>query len=329
MKKWFCLILALACLLFAGSFAESGDDGDWDGDALGVDALFDGTWWESGDLQLESVWQDGSYRISVLDGESRLSYLCAEDPETGYKVSTGAAEGDAGLADQGGAVFRFEEKDNTGRIIWQKPDGSETAFTRIEDPLDRTEWYAENRTVIIYWRGQKNYEVVSLYSTPEEYVIWTYECVLEGETLSGSGQRNTSSGSADTSGSFTFGENRSVLTWRDDAEGIEVPFEAVDKALTQETWANENGSISIFFSRGYYDVHVFEYETETESAFLCSFDPFSGTLTALEPSRIDFDALKGDFYLDPALYTGTAVFVKTDADHLVWQEKDETFLRGF
>ena len=76
-------------------------------------------------------------------------------------------------------------------------------------------------------------------------------------------------------------------------------------------------------------MHVFDYETETESAFLCSFDPFSGTLTALEPSRIDFDALKGDFYLDPALYTGTAVFVKTDADHLVWQEKDETFLRGF
>jgi len=335
MKKLFCLTLALMLLLVTGVFSEAAPDPaeepkeDLSGDTIAVDADFDGTYWESEGLQMEAVWQDGYYKIAIRDGEKELSYLCREDPETGDKVSIGTGMPEDDQADKGVASFHCSYEGSYLEIIWRKPDGSEVVFTPVQDPLDQTQWYAKNRLLTLFWRGQENYEVlVELYGLPE-YTNWTYQCTLEGETLKGPGQKDTMTGSTETSGVFTFTENRAGLLWQDEADGTELPFTGVDMGLTRESWSNEAGILSVTFAAGWYDVHIYNYETEKETAFLCTLDRETGVLKALDPSEIDYEELNKYIYVEESLYAGGATFLKEDGDHLVWQEEEETFIRGF
>ena len=335
MKKLFCLTLALLLLLLTGVFSEAAPDPaeepeeDLSGDTIAVDADFDGTYWESEGLQMEAVWQDGYYKIAIRDGEKELSYLCREDPDTGDKVSIGTGMPEDDQADQGVASFHCSYAGSHLEIIWRKSDGSEVVFTPVQDPLDQTQWYAKNRLLTLFWRGQENYEVlVEIYGLPE-YTNWTYQCTLDGETLKGPGQKDTMTGSTKTSGVFTFTENRTGLLWQDEADGTELPFTGVDMELTRESWSNEAGILSITFAAGWYDVHIYNYETEKETAFLCTLDRATGLLKALEPSEIDFGELEKYLYAERDLYAGGATFLKEDGDHLVWQEEEETFIRGF
>ena len=92
-----------------------------------VDEYFNGTFWESGDLMLDVVWQDGYYKVAIMDGETELSYLCYLDEETRCLtgIGTGVAEFDEEQPDHGIGLFYINED---GNLIWQTPEGAETVF---------------------------------------------------------------------------------------------------------------------------------------------------------------------------------------------------------
>ena len=98
-----------------------------EGGEFPVDVYFNGTFWESGDLKLEAVWQDGYYKIAILDGERELSYLCYLDEETGCLtgIGTGVEEFDEEQPDHGIGLFYI---DDDGNLVWQTPEGTETVF---------------------------------------------------------------------------------------------------------------------------------------------------------------------------------------------------------
>lgn len=107
--------------------AEPLEGAEDEGGEFPVDVYFNGTFWESGDLKLEAVWQDGYYKIAILDGERELSYLCYLDEETGCLtgIGTGVEEFDEEQPDHGIGLFYI---DDDGNLVWQTPEGTETVF---------------------------------------------------------------------------------------------------------------------------------------------------------------------------------------------------------
>lgn len=112
-------------LIRIGTEPQEGEE-DFGGE-FPADEYFNGTFWESGDLKLEAVWQDGYYKIAILDGETELSYLCYLDEETGCLtgIGTGVEEFDEEQPDHGIGLFYI---DDDGNLVWQTPEGAETVF---------------------------------------------------------------------------------------------------------------------------------------------------------------------------------------------------------
>lgn len=303
-----------------GNEAES--EGASEEESLVIDENFNSTYWESGDLKLTAVWQDGDYKIAIQDGETELSYLCEMDMETGRlnAIGTGVAEFDEEQPDHGRGVFFINEE---GNLVRQDPEGNETVFTRIIDPLDGSRWYGNGKELTIFWRGDELYDV----QIEQTFTSWYYLCELDeqADALTGTGLKTAYGDEEynDANAKFVFSEGRTLITWTDDREPEAqsgLTFEIIDKALTQDFWSGENDiGVMIMFMDGYYDVHLFVHEPEEkEYAYLCTYDRGNGMLVAADPATIDFESLT--MYYDQSLYTGTATFVMEDDDHMTWHD---------
>ena len=337
---------------------EAGDDWAYEG----IVSIFDGTFWESGELKMEIVFQDGYYKAAIQDGERELSYLCEydefEEDDRSYDrltgIGTGDEEMDAAQPDRGRAEFIWNYW--TQELTWQR-DGEKIVFTQIIDPLDESTWVGSGKTLRMRWLGDLNYELTI---EQPDFISWHYQCVLNEETgaLEGVGAKTKYSKQVytDAQASFALNEARTHLTWTDEkepdaAEGLTLDAAARDVLLS--FWRGENYVLVIFDPDGYgrYDLHVFEdemteeaaepeetaeaeqpdeseeiiAETErTEYAYLCTYDWEKGVFTAIDPSAIDFDSLM--LYADPELYKSTAVFTLEDGQRILWQ--DDSGLTG-
>ena len=301
------------------------DEGGW------IDEMFNGTYWESGDLLLETVWEDGYYQVTVTGGDTALSYRCAYEDnividDTGYCRLTGigADDGQApAQADHGVSAFLYSYETQT--LTWQQADGQETVFTRIIDPLDESEWFSDGLTRRIRWLGGLDYEVY----IEKMFYSWNYQCVLNEETdvLEGTGLK-THYGSeeyTDSHAAFALQDARRQLTWTDEKEpdaANGIVFEAVCMDLTRSIWDNEPYTAFISWMDGYYDVHVMD--TETDHGYLCTYDWNTSTLTAVDPATVDVDSMS--LYVDLTYYTSLATFVLEDDATLVWH--DDSGLTG-
>ena len=119
-------------------FAVEGDDGE---EGFMIDEIFNGTEWESGDLHLTIVWQDGYYKAVVKErGEEKWVYLCEygdyidEAAEAMFSCLTGIGTGDEELTetqeDHGQAAFYYNFI--TEEMVWQKADGTDVIFTQAK-----------------------------------------------------------------------------------------------------------------------------------------------------------------------------------------------------
>ena len=341
---------------FFGGFGNNTvTEEDSDSYSEGIITSFDGTFWESGDLKMEICYQDGYYKVAILEDGTELSYLCAFDEiiedDTGYGrltgIGTGDPETDGTQPDHGQTVFIWNYF--TEEITWQRESG-EIVFMRIIDPLDGSKWVGNGKTLTVRWLGDADYELTI---GQPYFTEWRYQCVLneETDTLEGTGEK-TEFNSLLYDGAhavFAFNENRTGLIWTDDqepdaAEGF--AFEAVARDLTNATWRSGNLVLFILQPDGFgrYDLNVFEEtvdeempetEEETEEAdpdeveqtvyrYLCTYDWETGTFTSIDVSGIDPETL--NYYMDLQEYSGSATFVLEDDDHIIW--RDDSGLTG-
>ena len=336
---------------FSGFFSGEEPMADWQFDGIVSD--LDNTFWECGDLKLESVFQDGYYKLLILDGSAELSYLCeyeeyVED-DVGYSRLIGIGTGDEEMnevqPDHGKAVFTLNAW--TGELIWQR-DGEKLVFHQIIDPLDGSIWVGNGKTITMNWNGGLNYDLTI---EQDPFDTWNYQCVMNEETntLEGTGSKKKYSETVytDAQASFAFNENRTFLTWKDDkeadaAEGLIL--DAVPQNLLGITWRGEHYALFIFKPDGFgrYGLHVYEdelseemraedeedsdltEEERIEHCYLCTYDWETRTFTAIDPTAIDFDSLT--IYMEPELYTSTATFVLSDSGQILWL--DDTGLSG-
>lgn len=314
-----------------GMTVEWNEEGD--SQSVEIDMSFNGTYWENGNLKLEAVFQDGYYKVAITGGETELSYLCEYeelvDEAQGAQFSalrgigTGDAEQDKTQPDKGQATFIYDWR--TDEIIWRKPDGTETVFTHIVDPLDETEWFAGRRALTIHWLGDKNYDIHIEESTENGFATWDYQCTLDetAEIMKGAGTK-TAFGDAgeDYSGAgatFVFQNTRRNLVWTDDHEESAkegMTFTAVPLDVVHASWTAEPYIVFIMAVDGYYDIHVMK-EGE-DHAYFCSWDWDTSTFTALDPATLDANAYS--FPLEIEKYTSTGTFVLKDDTHLVWHD---------
>ncbi len=114
-------------------FGENEDD---------IVTVFDGCgFWESGDLKMEIVFQDGYYKVAIQENGTELSYLCVLDKmiDKGVEYSrltgigTGDMELDAVHPDHGQSVFIWDI--GTDMLVWLRDDNP-ALFTRIIDSPD-------------------------------------------------------------------------------------------------------------------------------------------------------------------------------------------------
>ena len=309
----------------AGENEENADEG------YVIDLMFDGTYWESGDLQLGSIWQDGNYKVTITGGEAELSYLCTYDDVVIDDVTvtrlTGIGAGDeettAAQPDHGIATFLYNFM--TEELIWRQADGQETVFKRIIDPLDDSRWFVNGLTATIRWLGGSDYEVY----IERMFFSWIYQCTLDetSDVLTGTGIKTHYGDDVytDATATFVLRNARREMVWTDDKEQEAInglAFEAVARDVAEAMWSDDTYSLFMMWSEGYYDVHV--YSEAGEHAYLCTYDWDTNTLTALDPAEIPFDSM--NLYLDQALYTGTGSFVLEDDTTLVWH--DDSGLAG-
>ncbi len=117
-------------------------EGDAYGEGFMIDEIFNGTEWESGDLHLTIVWQDGYYKAVVTEnGEEKWVYLCEygdyidEAAEAMFSSLTGIGTGDEELTekqeDHGQAAFYYNFI--TEEMVWKKADGTDVIFTQAAD----------------------------------------------------------------------------------------------------------------------------------------------------------------------------------------------------
>lgn len=319
-----------------GAIADMMDSALSEGEDLyndvAIDGFFNGTYWESGNLKLTSVWQDGYYRILIQDGGQEWIYLCEEDPETSWKKGVGCGDPDQTEAqeDHGVATFYTQWDNNRDEMVWEKADGSKVVFSRIIDPLDETQWYREGMMLTLTWRGDNAYELrIDGYALPD-YTVWVYECVLDEDrdVLTGTGTKSTFRGDLYTNAQavFAFSEARTMLTWTDDQEETAkegLAFEGVDKALTKEVWElTEKYVLSGAFAAGYYVMTVIEYNTDPtiEHTYLCTYDRTASMLTAVDPGEVDLEPIVNQTWLDQSVLAGNASFEILDDQTIVWKE---------
>ena len=117
-------------------------EGDADEEGVVIDEIFNGTEWESGNLHLSIVWQDGYYKAVVMEnGEEKWVYLCEygdyidEAAEAMFSCLTGIGTGDEELTetqeDHGRTMFYYNFIKN--EMVWQKADGTHVIFTQAAD----------------------------------------------------------------------------------------------------------------------------------------------------------------------------------------------------
>ena len=340
--------------LNGASMSFGGDESeDWAGE--GIISAFDSTYWECGDLKMEIVFQDGYYKVAVLEGDTELSYLCKYEENTEGEeleakligIGTGDEEMNAVQLDHGITEFIWDVWHEN--LIWNR-NGEALVFTRIIDPLDESEWVGSNKKAAIQWHGDLNYTVTI---TQPPFDTWVYQCTLNRETntLEGTGGKEEYNRQVYASkATFAFNENRTALIWTDEkepetAEGLALT--AVCSSLLYTTWRNDHYALIIFNPDGFgrYAVHVYVDEmaegwepageaTEenveddeverVEYCYLCTYDWENSVFKALEPASIDFDSL--EVYQDPELFTSTATFVLQDENHILWL--DDSGLSG-
>ena len=299
---------------------------------VAIDGIFNSTYWESGDLKLTSVWQDGYYKILIQDGEKEWIYLCEEDHDTGWKKGIGCGDPDQTeiQEDHGIATFYTRWENNRDEMIWEKADGSQTVFTRIIDPLDETQWYREGMMLTLTWRGDNTYDLhIDGYGL-QDYTAWDYFCVLDEDrdALTGTGKKATFMGDiyTDAQAVFAFSEGRTVLTWTDDQEETAkegLAFEGVDKVLTTKVWElPEKYALSGAFAAGYYVMTVIEIgmDPTIEHTYLCTYDRTASMLTAVNPEEVDLEPIINQAWLDQSVLAGNASFEILDDETLVWKE---------
>ena len=301
-------------------FIEWEDEEDYD-DGPDIDWNFDGPYWVSGNMILQSVWMDDyTYKVFIRDGETELAYLCKMDPET--RINTSSGTGDPELTeaqpDHGVAVFFVNDE---GQMVWQKADGTAVLFEQHRDPLDLTSWYNGKKSMFIVNYDFDKYQV----TVYEEPFFWVYECVLdeEADALKGTGYKGWEDAEnalyEDAQGTFTFLNGRTQAVWTDDKEPETlngVTFEAVERRIVDEMWSVDDGGFFAYMVDAYYNVQV--YYGYDQYGYLCTYDRASGTLTAVDPATIDFDSIAYD--LEKEIYTTTASFVLQDDDHLLWRD---------
>lgn len=326
--------------LFGGLTEGAEESSEWTGEEdqdYEIETIFNNTYWESGELEMVSVWQDGYYKVAIQDGDTELSYLCTagdyvdEAEQVQFSVLRGIGAGDeettAAQADHGEGTFLYDWR--TDEIIWTKPDGTRTVFTHIIDPLDNSQWYTPGKTMTIVWGGEQHYQV-SIEAGVGEFTSWQYDCELQedGSTLKGVGSKISYGSTEYADGEATFAVQEHSLVWTDSreedaAEGLTL--EEVDGSLVYSTWfspESDSLSASILFVDGYYDVSV--YNGQQTHSYLCTLDWDTGILTAVDPATIPFDSLS--LYLDREAYTSTGTFVLQERQKMVWQ--DDTGLAG-
>ncbi len=287
---------------------------------------YSGVIWESGDLTLESVWQDDYYKIAILDGETEYAYLCELDAATG--IAAGIGTGDLETAetqpDHGIAAFRITEDEH---LIWQKADGGEVAFTRYVSPLSGLSGYADGKDLSVTWMGNCLEVIVQ-----RDDDVWFYTCELneETDTLEGSGYLANMETGETVEGyyaSFAFRNGRTQAVWTDG----QVPeardgltFEMYEPLLACDYWTAEEADMYLFKTSGYYQIRIYTHPDFTEYGYLCTYERADRTLNALDPAAVDFEALGLDYTKE--IFTTTASFVLEDDGRLVW--RDDTGAAG-
>ncbi|MBR0218281.1 MAG: hypothetical protein IJQ33_03680 [Clostridia bacterium] len=300
---------------------ESEEDYEPDYTAYYYDML-----WVNGETKLESVYQDEYYKIAITEGDKELAYLCELDAATGIATGIGTGDPDTTEAqpDHGVATFYITEDD---QLVWKKADGEEVFFTGYESPLSGLIGYVDGKDVTLVWMGN-HLEVI----VQQDDDLWVYACPPNEETdvLEGSGyfeNLETGETAEGYQGTFVFQNDRAQLVWTD----AQIPeaqngltFAMYEPLLVNDPWMAEEADIFVTAMDGYYEMHIYTQPDFNEYDYLCTYDRATRTLTALDPSTIDFDSLSMELYR--GIFTTTATFVLEDDGHLVWH--DDTGVSG-
>ena len=288
-----------------------------------INNMYNNTFWENGSRKMSCHCDKGVYTITITDGEQEQTYLCRENEEDGTLYTVASEEPDA--AKDGKAAISYEYENGKESIILRLEDGTEEVFARIIDPLHETQWYANGLELEITWYGDNNYELAINGEVEGNYTAWKYQCTLDGDVLTGTGTKSDFMGElyTDASAAFTFGDDRTTLTWKDDKEPLALEgfsFDAVNGDLTRYGWGNDDYSFSCGFSMGLYHVTIYTADGETHYEYLCTYDKATGTLTAVNPDELDFEVVGNQFALEKDEVSGNATFTQPDDSHLLWKE---------
>lgn len=282
--------------------------------------------WVSGETKLEALWDDVYYKLTVTEGDQTLSYLCDVDVKTGLATSLGTGDPETAETqpDHGVATFYITEDD---QLVWQKADGEEVVFTGYQSPLADLRGYGDGKEITTTWMG--NHLEVSIQRDDD---LWVYACPPneESDVLEGNGYfENLETGETAEGyhGTFVFQNDRAQVIWTDGQVSETqkgLTFEMYEPLLVNDPWMAEEADIFVMAMDGYYEIHIYTHPNFDEYDYLCTYDQATRTLTAVDPSTIDFDSLTMELYRD--IFTTTATFVLEDDDRLVWH--DDTGVSG-
>ena len=318
-------ISAFAAHLMDAAANRQFSEEDWEeGFSYEIANIFNGTFWKSGDMQLQSWFQDGDYKVVITDGDTERIYLCEYDErEDGDEfvirlIGIGTGDGaESEQDDHGIATFQLNDE---GNLIWQRANGENVEFTQIIDPLTMFTWYTDSKYLNIEWYGNLDYRIVV--DSGVEGIIWTYSCTLNEETntFSGTGRKEVFGDLAydDAEASFVLSEDKTFIAWTDDHETAAadgLTFEIVEPAFTQTEWfAREVMAVFGYFTEGQYIMTVM-MKDDTEYSYVCDYDRETGTLRAVDPAT-----LNPEEFGEPERFKSTATFTLEDEDHLIWRD---------
>ena len=295
-----------------------------------IDMTFDGTYWESGEKKLASVFQDGYYKITLTEGEKESVYLCEYDEHVSdddvYYISlnsigTGDEALDKEQFDHGVSIFVYYPTEEI--LVWEPGYGDGATFTQIIDPLDGIQYFNGANTLTMRWLGETNYQVNI--DNWIDFVSWSYDCVLdeEADVLTGMGAKSSFGGEGfvDDHATFAFQNARNQLVWtseKEEAAQSGLDFEHIEQDLMAAYWWNEEGySVSIGWVTCYYLVQVYDADENTYS-YLCTYDRDQSTFVSVDVAPIDFESI--NLFLEKEIFSNSGTFTLEDDDHLVWQD---------
>ena len=294
-----------------------------------ADLTFDGTFWESGEAKMETVFQDGYYKILVTENDTQSVYLCEyEELEQDEQllirlngIGTGDEERTAQQPDHGVTTFVYTPFD--AALTWQRADGTELVFTQIIDPLDGIQYFNGANTLTIRWLGDLNYQVNI--DNWVDYLSWSYDCLLdeEADVLTGTGSKSIilfgGEDFEDDTATFTFQNARNQLVWtseKEEAAQSGLPFEHIEQDLMDAYWWNEEDyTVFIGWVTCYYLVQAYDAQENTYS-YLCTYDRDESTFVSVDVAPIDFESI--NLYLEKDVFSNGGTFTLEDDDHLVW-----------